>query len=251
METNHPDFRIYIGEVIDNNDPDQNDKIQVFVSAIHVEDARSNSPWARPFLILGGGGANQGSSWIPEVGDKVWVFFQRPDINQDAFYLPAPNFNTSNTISAYSSIKSSLGESGAISDYPDVKFFSTPNGNIIGMSSDPSNPEVFLYSNSGSSILLESNGNIYTKSSSGKITVTNSTGIYEIDTSGTHTINNGTTSGVKFTELNTGFENLKTQIDAETTKIAAAINAIAPGSYTPTPMSATITASEVDKLKLP
>jgi len=56
---------------------------------------------------------------------------------------------------------------------------------------------------------------------------------------------------VKHTQLNTGIQQMATDINAELVKIAAAINAIVPGSYTPTPIVPDISSSKVEKIELP
>jgi len=100
----------------------------------------------------------------------------------------------------------------------------------------------------------DSDGNVksYTwHKSDGTILIKNNNGSHEVKPDGSHVINDGATSSVKFTELKTGFDLLVANFNTEISKIAAVLNAILPGSYTATPSVATIDASEVSKIKVP
>jgi hypothetical protein len=55
---------------------------------------------------------------------------------------------------------------------------------------------------------------------------------------------------VKYTPLDSGLQAQKGQINTELTKIATAINAIVPGSYTPAPVSIDISNSKIDNIKV-
>ena len=54
---------------------------------------------------------------------------------------------------------------------------------------------------------------------------------------------------VRYLKLDLGLKNQDTAINTELTKIAAAINSIVPGSYTPTPISTDISQSKIDEIK--
>jgi hypothetical protein len=54
---------------------------------------------------------------------------------------------------------------------------------------------------------------------------------------------------LRFTPLNSALQGEVTAINAELAKIAIAINAIVPGSYTPTPITLDITASKINEIK--
>jgi hypothetical protein len=64
-------------------------------------------------------------------------------------------------------------------------------------------------------------------------------------------LNGSADFAVRYNALNTGLSNQDTQINTELTKIATAINAIVPGSYTPVTVSTDISNSKVDEVKLP
>lgn len=66
---------------------------------------------------------------------------------------------------------------------------------------------------------------------------------------GTIEFNGNENNLVRYTPLNSGLEAQKELINIELAKIAAAINAIVPLSYTPTPITIDISTSKVDELK--
>jgi len=73
-----------------------------------------------------------------------------------------------------------------------------------------------------------------------------------------HLRNNGTAeiggnvdNAVRYAKLDLALQNEVTLINAELTKIAAAINAIVPGSYIPTPITLNILAAKIEELKTP
>jgi hypothetical protein len=56
-------------------------------------------------------------------------------------------------------------------------------------------------------------------------------------------------NAVRYTALNTALQAEATGINANLTAISAAINAIVPGSYTPTPVTINITAAKINEIK--
>lgn len=157
---------MYVAEVVSNQDPEQEDKVQIFIEGIHDPSIRTLTPWARPFFVQGGS-QGTGSSWVPETGDKVWVTFQKPDILQEPYYFAAPQLATTQALSAFESIKSSIGGSqggGIQSTYPDMKWLMTPSQTTVGMSSSSSTAEMFAYHPSGSSFYIDPDGNVYINS---------------------------------------------------------------------------------------
>lgn len=56
---------------------------------------------------------------------------------------------------------------------------------------------------------------------------------------------------VKFIPLDSALQSQATAINTELTKIATAINSLAPGAYVPTPVTVNIAASKVDTVKVP
>lgn len=62
-------------------------------------------------------------------------------------------------------------------------------------------------------------------------------------------LNGNTKNLVRFQDLEAGLNSYGSGVSTELTKIAAAINAIVPGSYTPTPPSFNISAAKIDNIK--
>lgn len=72
-----------------------------------------------------------------------------------------------------------------------------------------------------------------------------------LKTNGNIEFNGNTNNLVKFTELNTGLQAYKTEVDIQLNKIAAFINALAPGTFPVLPINSTmnIDGAKADKLK--
>lgn len=66
---------------------------------------------------------------------------------------------------------------------------------------------------------------------------------------GTCEFGGNTDNAVRYTALNTALQAEKDLINTELTKIAAAINALAPGSYTPTPITLNLIQAKIDEIK--
>jgi hypothetical protein len=66
---------------------------------------------------------------------------------------------------------------------------------------------------------------------------------------GTMQLGGSVHNAVRYTPLNSGLQSEVSLINAELVKIAAAINAIVPGSYIPAPISLNITASKINEIK--
>lgn len=64
-------------------------------------------------------------------------------------------------------------------------------------------------------------------------------------------IGGNTNTTVRYVPLNTGLQQQVLSINAELSKIATAINSVAPGAYTLTPITLDITSSNSDKIKIP
>jgi len=160
---------LYIAEVIDINDPDQERKVQIFIDAIHSQSDSANFPWAFPF--------SGGDDFIlPEVGDYIWVFFEQPKIFQNPFYMATVTNRQSNTVQKYIDIQNNLGDgTGPTTDYPDIKYMSAPNGCIIGMSTSRDSPEIFIAHPEGASFFIDSNGQLIIEAKNVKVITSSQT----------------------------------------------------------------------------
>ncbi len=75
-------FGLYIGSVVDRDDPEQLGRVRVRVPGI-LEPA---SAWAWPLGTAGGGSKDRGLFAVPEVGAEVGVLFNQGDVDQP-YYL--------------------------------------------------------------------------------------------------------------------------------------------------------------------
>ncbi|KOP26685.1 hypothetical protein AMR41_08660 [Hapalosiphon sp. MRB220] len=87
---------VFVGKVVNNLDPMQLGRIQV--SFPHLSDLNI-SPWARIATMMAG--ANEGSYFLPDIGDEVLVSFEKGDINSPVIVgglwnglARPPEFNT-------------------------------------------------------------------------------------------------------------------------------------------------------------
>lgn len=70
-----------------------------------------------------------------------------------------------------------------------------------------------------------------------------------LKTDGTCEIGGSTDNAVRYTPLNDALQLLQTAINTEHTKIATAINALAPGSYVPEPITVDINQAKIQEIK--
>ena len=77
-----PHLGLYIGHVVDRDDPEQLGRVRVRVPGL-LEPA---SAWAFPLGTVGGGSAGAGFFAVPEVGAEVGVLFNQGDV-EAPFYL--------------------------------------------------------------------------------------------------------------------------------------------------------------------
>lgn len=62
---------LYVGEVVDNVDPDNTQRVRIFIHGVHVDRNVEGLPWAVPILPLLG----TGTVGVPDNNELVWVFF--------------------------------------------------------------------------------------------------------------------------------------------------------------------------------
>jgi len=127
--------RRYIAKVINNNDPEKEGKVQIYVEHLMSNFNPSHYPWAR-----------QDRAWtsdIPETGSYVWVYFTDEQFLKKPYYTNYVNLKGYHYHNSYeNNIKSRVGSE---SEYPFVKYIYLPNNVSIAMSSSTSTPEITLY----------------------------------------------------------------------------------------------------------
>lgn len=147
---------LYVAEVISNTDPKKQGRVKIYIESIMSGWSKSHLPYARGFTT--GGGSNlYGLSNIPEVGSKIWVFSEKPDLKKNWYYLAG--FEEAD-INPHLSFINLVGSS---SKYPNFKFMRFKNGVTIGVDSSDSNPEVVIQHSSSASIFIDKKGEITIK----------------------------------------------------------------------------------------
>lgn len=85
-------YGLYIGYVIDRDDPKGLGRVRVCIPGL-IDEGTS---WARQ-LGLGGGAAKNGTKFVPPLNAEVAVFFANGDIDQPYFLGGPPGLNEGNT----------------------------------------------------------------------------------------------------------------------------------------------------------
>ena len=169
---------LYVAEVMSNDDtteafysPGQNElRVKIYIEPIMKGWNTEDYPWARPFQ--GGGSLSHGSLNIPETGDKIWVVCENPELLKNWYYLSGvalKNLTVMQKVKIFlnGKFKLSRGSTGTgmglSSKYPDVKLTYYKNGVVIGVSSNSSTPEIFIYHPEGSFINIDKEGKIFSK----------------------------------------------------------------------------------------
>lgn len=151
---------LWEAEVIDNNDPDKAGRVKIKIPTLHARVDNDNLPWAKQKSLFSGGSDSYGSSTIPEIGSLVWVQFDNDKDYLKPFYVADIHLNNFHPHSLFEdNVKSSI--TGFSSSYPDVKYHYYKNGNCVGVSSNASTPEIFIFHKSGTNIFIDANGKIF------------------------------------------------------------------------------------------
>ena len=136
----------FIGIVENNNDPEKMGRCQIRIHGIHDDIPTSNLQWMHPDFPLSIG--YSGSFIVPEKDTSVLVKFVDGDIYQARYYGKAMD-NHSGTFK----------RSNKDDSYPDTCIlYETKNGDYLKI--NRSKGEFYLRTGSGSSISIDTNGNI-------------------------------------------------------------------------------------------
>jgi len=143
----------YIGKVIDNDDtnhPDgQNEgRVKVRIEFLHGDEATGLKGdylhWARQ--------DGEFSSNIPEIGEYIWISFEKED------YWKNPFYGNKVTLKDYHEHNLTIGSITTL--YPDVKYIRGANGVAIAFSTNSDTPEISIFHSSGNEIYIDPDGNI-------------------------------------------------------------------------------------------
>ena len=150
---------LYIATVEDNNDPDKTGRVQISIE-MFPGWTKEHYPWAKPFALSTGGSADFGTSWIPEKGAKLFVFFANEELKHHPYYIADASFKDLNSANVFEEkVTSKIGRWS--STYPDTKFMTLKNGVTIAASSSEDTPEVAIIHKSGSMLHITKTGSIY------------------------------------------------------------------------------------------
>ena len=190
--------------VVDNNDTElQAGRIKIKIPYIHGEVSDDLLPWAKQMCLFSGGSSSHGSSYIPEKDSYVWVIFENELDYLKPFYIADVQLNGMNPHLLFANnVASKI--TGFTSAYPDVKFKYYANGISTGVSSNKTNPEMFMYHPKGTSIFIDKEGLINITDAKGNKIVTSATGISITDKNNCTIVSSST--GIK---INDNLEVLK------------------------------------------
>lgn len=79
---------IYLGEVVDNKDPEGVGRVRVKIPIIAEgeDDDEGGTDWADPIGTMGGGTDRRGLFFVPEIGSTVAVAFEAGDITRPMYW---------------------------------------------------------------------------------------------------------------------------------------------------------------------
>lgn len=142
----------YRGIVTDNKDPQKMGRLKLLIPSV-LEDVCSG--WALPCLPYGGAN-QQGLFMVPEVDAKVWVEFEKGDIN---YPIWVGTFWEKEGDPPISSAK----------EEPTTRLLQTKSGHILQFDDEDGKEQIRLYHPAGSEIIIDPNGSISLTDASGAI----------------------------------------------------------------------------------
>jgi hypothetical protein len=131
----------YIAEIKDNNDPDKEGKVQIYIPELHYGFQSSQYPWARQ--------DREFTSDIPEINDLVWIYFEDKEYFKKAFYKNKLN------LKQYHDHNKTIGSLTGV--YPDIKYVRLKNGVSIALNSNQTEATIKVGS---AEIYIDPNGKI-------------------------------------------------------------------------------------------
>lgn len=141
---------LYSAEVINNKDPQEEGRVQIYIPTFMSGWKQALYPWARPFFNGTGGNfgdtdvamncvpavANTppkqfifGDLDIPEKKTLVWIWFEKFKEKQNAFYLTGLQLQKSTPAKSFGKLAGHF-ITEVKGKYPDVKFRVAPNGYV-------------------------------------------------------------------------------------------------------------------------
>lgn len=155
--------KIFFAEVIDNKDPLEQGRVQIYVSSLMWGWTSNHMPWARPFFNATGSSFSEaagqqdilpivparvknmftfGQSFIPEIGTKIWVWFENIQYYKNPYYISGVSLASSNPHKTFSTyVKQNYLLPYSKTNYPNAKLIMLPNGLADYISSEKDIPE--------------------------------------------------------------------------------------------------------------
>lgn len=170
---------VHRGVVVNNDDPLKAGRVKIKVFPMFIGVSDNDLPWAILCDPLGGGFANTGSLFVPEVGSHVWVMFENMDHRFPVYIGGAPAID-----GGVADIPTGGGT------YPHNRVIRSKTGNIVELDDSPGSESIRItHEISGSKIEIDVSGKITITATGGQdITVTGDLGI---TVSGNATVNTG------------------------------------------------------------
>lgn len=137
---------IYRGTVINNNDPLGKARCRVRVFGVYDDIGDDMLPWSEYADPLMGGGIDSGGTFIPDISDKVWVFFENGCHTQPVYFAGAPSM---------------LDLPLAIADgYPRNRMFKTKSGHMISINDTDGDETIRIVHRTGTYTEYQPDGSV-------------------------------------------------------------------------------------------
>lgn len=141
------------GEVVRNDDPMENGRVQVRIFGVFDEIEDDDLPWAQYADPMMGGETDVGGVLVPEVGAHVWTFFEGGDWHFPVYWAGAPAMNGRNN----PDLPTESRENG---QYPHNKVFKTKNGIVIELDDTEGAVKIRVHHPSGTMREIDAEGNV-------------------------------------------------------------------------------------------
>lgn len=145
----------FVAEVMNNNDPLQQGKVQIYIPFLMHDWLPAHYPWAFGETQGIGGGIGYGVSRVPHVGSKIWCWAEKNNY-KNWYYTSDVQLESVNPNSLfYTTISPSISSTAS---YPDAKYTLYKNGICIGVTDSLSSKEIFMYHSPQRYIKIDNTG---------------------------------------------------------------------------------------------
>ena len=137
----------YRGIVEDNLDPEKAGRIKVRVYGVYDDIEKDHIPWAEYADTMMQGQSQFGGFFVPDIGSKVWVFFEAGNHMLPVYFAGAPSH-----LDMPSERKDST--------YPHNRVFRTKSGHVIEIDDSPGEERIRIKHRSGTQKTIFANGDV-------------------------------------------------------------------------------------------